>query len=224
MDSVAVLRAYEARPGSNPSADSKGELATSEVLAKAAIVLMYAPMLYRIVLDIVRTGRITGLFLLVMTSSVVIFTLLRHMPTRVDRTWLARAATLIGTTGTLLFRPGGTALVPDAYTAVASFAGLLITCAGLFTLRRSFGLVPANRGVVTAGPYGVVRHPIYAGYVLVHATFVLAYPTLQNLLIWVVTDTAMIVRILREEQVLAHDDAYARYRRDVRWRVVPGLF
>ena len=36
--------------------------------------------------------------------------------------------------------------------------------AGKVVLGRSFGLVPANRGIVARGPYLLVRHPIYAGY------------------------------------------------------------
>jgi protein-S-isoprenylcysteine O-methyltransferase Ste14 len=224
MDSLSVLNRFEARLSSKPATHIREGFPASETVAKAAILAMYGPMLYGIVLDVVRTGRVTGLFFLIMTSSVVVFTLLRHSPTQVDRSWTARMATLIGTTGTLLFRPSGIPLVPDAYTAVASFAGLLIAAAGLFTLRRSFGLVPANRGVVTGGPYRFVRHPIYAGYLLVHAAFVLAYPTPQNMLIWAVTDSAMLVRILREEHVLVQDPAYARYTQRMRWRVIPFLF
>ena len=52
-------------------------------------------------------------------------------------------------------------------TALISTVGLLFVIAGKITLGRSFGIVPANRGVV-AGPYTLVRHPIYAGYLLSH--------------------------------------------------------
>ena len=39
--------------------------------------------------------------------------------------------------------------MPDMYTAVLSGAGLLIIIAGKATLGRSFGLMPAHRGLVS---------------------------------------------------------------------------
>ena len=50
----------------------------------------------------------------------------------------------------------------------------MFVIAGKITLGRSFGIVPANRGVVTAGRT-LVRHPIYTGYLVSHLAF--AWPT-----------------------------------------------
>ena len=47
---------------------------------------------------------------------------------------------------------------------------------GKITLGRSFGVVPANRGVVVGGPYNFVRHPIYTGYLITHVAFLVANP------------------------------------------------
>ena len=52
-----------------------------------------------------------------------------------------------------------------------------IIIAGKLTLGRSFGLMPANRGVVSSGIYRFVRHPIYAGYLITHVAFLAAHPT-----------------------------------------------
>ena len=43
--------------------------------------------------------------------------------------------------------------------------GLLVED-GKLSLGRSFGLMPANRGVVSTGMYRLVRHPIYLGYLV----------------------------------------------------------
>jgi protein-S-isoprenylcysteine O-methyltransferase Ste14 len=102
--------------------------------------------------------------------------------------------------------------------------GLLIVIAGKLTLGRSFGIVPANRGVVTAGPYALVRHPIYFGYLLTHIAFVAANPTLSNMLIITIADAALVGRALREEQTLEKDERYQAYCRRVSWHVVPGVF
>ena len=42
------------------------------------------------------------------------------------------------------------------------------------TLGRSFGWLPANRGIVDTGVYRLIRHPIYFGYALGHLGFLLA--------------------------------------------------
>jgi protein-S-isoprenylcysteine O-methyltransferase Ste14 len=41
--------------------------------------------------------------------------------------------------------------------------------------------MPANRGVVSSGLYRLVRHPIYMGYLITHAGFLLANPTVWNI-------------------------------------------
>ena len=115
----------------------------------------------------------------------------------------------------MLFRSATTALTA---------CGLAVVVGAKLTLGRSFGLVPANRGVVDRGPYAAVRHPIYAGYLLSHVGFVLAHPSPWNLSVLAVADGALMMRALLEERVLLHDERYQAYCRRVSWHVVPGVF
>ena len=103
-------------------------------------------------------------------------------------------------------------------------AASLVVIAGKLSLGRSFGLMPANRGVVSTGLYRLVRHPIYMGYLITHVGFVAANPTLWNVLTLVGADIALLVRAVCEEQTLARDAAYRDYQQQVRWRVLPGIF
>jgi len=95
---------------------------------------------------------------------------------------------------------------------------------GKLTLGRSFGIVPANRGVVARGPYNVVRHPIYAGYLISHVAFLVANPGPWNATVVVIGDGALIARALMEERVLSADATYQAYCRRVGWHLVPGVF
>jgi protein-S-isoprenylcysteine O-methyltransferase Ste14 len=115
-------------------------------------------------------------------------------------------------------------LVPDLVTTFVAGIGLAIVITAKMTLGRSFGVVPANRGVVVGGMYRFVRHPIYAGYLIVHLGFALAHPTAWNLIVFAIADAALIVRALREERVLVTDRAYEAYCQRVRWHLIPAVF
>jgi protein-S-isoprenylcysteine O-methyltransferase Ste14 len=100
----------------------------------------------------------------------------------------------------------------------------MIVVLGKMSLGRSFGLSPANRGVVSTGMYRFMRHPIYFGYLITHVAFIAANPAGWNLLVLAAADIALMFRAVCEEQTLAQDPAYRAYMERVRWRVVPRLF
>jgi protein-S-isoprenylcysteine O-methyltransferase Ste14 len=92
------------------------------------------------------------------------------------------------------------------------------------TLRRSFGVAPANRGVKISGPYRYVRHPMYLGYGIGHIAVLLLMFWPVNLVTYAIGWWAQVLRILAEERVLSQDPAYAEYMRQVKWRLIPGVF
>lgn len=196
----------------------------SDFAGRAAISAWFVVFAVQIGAEFVRTGHLTGLLLLVSELLVVVLTVMRRPAVRVDRAWRTRIVALASMLGIPLLRPIGVGIVPDAATAAVSAAGLLLIIAGKVALGRSFGLMPANRGIVCRGIYRVMRHPIYAGYLVTHAAFLVAHPLGWNLLVLVASDTALLVRAICEERTLARDAEYAGYMTKVRWRVLPGVF
>lgn len=196
-----------------------------DLLARAVVCGLFLVLAVNLWGDFQRTGRLTGLLLLVSELLVAVFTLARRRTLDVDRSRIALLLTAVSVAGPPLLRTstqGG--LVPDALTVALSAVGLAIVVVGKLALGRSFGIVPANRGVVTAGPYGLVRHPIYTGYLITHLAFLAAHPSVGNLLIILIADAALIGRAFREEQTLEKDDRYQAYCRRVAWHLVPGVF
>src|SRR5262245_2978156 len=199
--------------------------ATRDLAARALVGGLFVMLSINLLADFVRTGHITGLLLLVSESLIVVLTVIRRRAQIVDRSSAAAIATTMSIVGPPLLRAGqAPGLMPDTMTAVMSAIGLLIVIGGKMTLGRSFGIVPANRGVVARGPYLFVRHPIYLGYVITHLAFVIAQPSPFNIAVVVVADTALIVRALIGERVLSSDVEYQTYCRRVAWHLVPGVF
>lgn len=196
-----------------------------DLASRALVAGLYLLLVRSVLADFLETGRMSALPLMASELLVVVFTLLRRRATVVDRSPASVVVTAISAAGPLLVRAGGAASgIPDFVTTVASTIGLAVIMAGKLSLGRSFGLVPANRGIVARGMYGIVRHPIYAGYLLTHAAFAVAMPQPWNLAVLAIADGALIARALREERLLVADEEYRMYCRRVAWHFVPGVF
>ena len=135
---------------------------------------------------------------------------------------------MLATTATaapMLVQPGAEPAKPIVVAGIAILiAGTCLHILAKLYLRRSFGIAPANRGVKVDGPYRLVRHPMYSGYLLTHVGIFLMMPTVFNVVIYVIGWTAQILRLLAEERLLAQDPAYRAYLDRVRWHLIPGIF
>lgn len=78
--------------------------------------------------------------------------------------------------------------------------------------------------LATTGLYGLVRHPLYLGWILL--VFGAPHMTSTRLVFAVVSTTYLIVAVFFEERSLIEEfgNDYRTYRQRVRWRMVPGLF
>jgi protein-S-isoprenylcysteine O-methyltransferase Ste14 len=222
--SLALTRsgtAYRVEPQPRPIPAQRDY---AELASKAVILTLFSVMAAAIGQHFLQTGHVTGLLLLVSEALVVVLTLVRRTAAVVDRSWKARTLTIFATFGPTLVRPAGTAMAPEAVTVMVSAMGLIVVVLGKISLGRSFGLTPANRGVVCTGLYRLVRHPIYLGYLITHLGFVVANPAGWNLAVLLTADAALMLRAICEERTLVQDPEYRAYVDRVRWRVVPGVF
>jgi len=196
-----------------------------DLFARVFVGALFALMSMNILNDYMRTGRVTGLLLLASESLVVVLTICRRRAQTTDRSVFAAVMTAASLAGPPLVRSAHmTPLAPDAVTALFSAVGLVLVIAAKVTLGRSFGIAPANRGIVARGPYRLVRHPIYTGYIITHVAFVMAHPSMWNIAIFLVADGALVVRALLEERILGGDEQYQAYCSRVGWHLVPGVF
>jgi len=169
--------------------------------------------------------RIT-LILLVITECMTLgYSLFSRVPVRRDWTPLAFVCSIGATYYFLAVQLApGIKLVPEAVGATVQTIGILWQLFAKASLRRSFGILPANRGIVSSGAYRFVRHPIYLGYLIGDIAFLLVNFGLQNLIVYVIEISLQYLRIVREEKLLNTDENYRTYRSKVRFRVIPGVF
>jgi protein-S-isoprenylcysteine O-methyltransferase Ste14 len=172
-----------------------------------------------------QTHRPLGVVFFAEQMWVVVAYLIRRPARTVSRRWGDWILAFGGTFGGVLFRPEGAH--PQWGISIGltlQLVGLAICVASFLALGRSFGFVAADRGLVRRGPYSVVRHPIYASYLLLQLGYVLQSISLRNALVMVFASGCNVGRAVVEDRVLATNDGYGAYRNHVRWRFIPGVW
>jgi protein-S-isoprenylcysteine O-methyltransferase Ste14 len=85
--------------------------------------------------------------------------------------------------------------------------------------------VAADQRVIDTGPYAVVRHPMYAGALVLIAGMPLALGSLVGLTTFPPFAAIIVWRLLDEERFLAgHLPGYATYRQRTPFRLIPHLW
>jgi protein-S-isoprenylcysteine O-methyltransferase Ste14 len=189
---------------------------------RAFFILLYAELVVRLWHSVMLQP--SNGIVLVSEGLVVCFIIIRRHAMMVTTRPLDWLVALISTALPMLIKAGGTSLAPTVVGTTFMLIGLLFSISSKLTLRRSFGLAAANRGLVHAGPYTFIRHPIYAGYILGYVGFSLNNPLSWNFASYVVAISLFMWRIMAEERVLSQDPNFVAYMQRVPYRLVPGLF
>lgn len=171
-------------------------------------------------------SRWTALLLLVAEGYTLLLVLVARRAVSRDMSPAAMLATVYATASVVLLAPQGTRhVVPELVGVVLQVASMAWQFTAKVFLGRSFGLLPAQRGLVMTGPYRLVRHPIYFGYLIGHVGFLLANFSWRNAAVLALAYVAQVYRIHCEEAVLAAGSSdYRGYQRRVRWRLLPFVY
>jgi protein-S-isoprenylcysteine O-methyltransferase Ste14 len=85
--------------------------------------------------------------------------------------------------------------------------------------------VEEGQPVISSGPYAFVRHPMYAGALVLIAGIPLALGSWCGVLLLVPFLAALLWRLLDEERFLGENlPGYAAYAQQVRYRLIPAIF
>jgi protein-S-isoprenylcysteine O-methyltransferase Ste14 len=172
-----------------------------------------------------HTHRPIGILFFAQQAVVVVAYLVRRPASAVTQRFGDWMLAFGGTFSPVLLRPDGAHPQWGLSAGLAlQLVGVLIALWSLTTLGRSFGFAAADRGLVSRGPYAIVRHPVYAAYVLLLAGYLFQSFSVRNALVALLAIGCDVGRIRAEERVLAQNPAHSAYCRRVRWKMVPGLW
>lgn len=159
------------------------------------------------------------------TSLTLLFLLRRpsRLTSQRPRDWFVAIA---GTFITYLYATRGNkpifpSLVPTGYFVMVTAA--FLSAIAVVSLGRSFGIVPANRGIKTKGLYAFVRHPIYSLYMLHDIGWNFNCFSGHNVCVFLLYCLLTYGRAKCEERLLRQDPAYQEYALKTRYMFLPGI-
>ena len=173
--------------------------------------------------EFLQSGETVSLLLVMRNAIIVSIFLLRHEGKASGKSihWVVAILT---TVLAFAFMTADTIpLIPVYYSNCLFLIGVTLSCYSVVSLGKSFGIVPANRGIVTRDIYRWVRHPIYASYIIMDIAIVLSAFSTINLLIFIIIVALFFVRTQFEEDFLRGDPQYLIYSGQVKSRFIPGV-
>jgi protein-S-isoprenylcysteine O-methyltransferase Ste14 len=115
------------------------------------------------------------------------------------------------------------ALAGDALVALGWLAIFFVFRENTFTA-ATIELAPGQR-VISTGPYALVRHPMYAGALVMLAGIPVALGSWWGLLIMAAILPALLWRLFDEEKFLARNlPGYVEYQNRLRFRLIPRVW
>ncbi|MGV0714046.1 isoprenylcysteine carboxylmethyltransferase family protein [Mycolicibacterium sp. XJ662] len=119
--------------------------------------------------------------------------------------------------------PPAISLVGNIAVAVGLMAPMLVVIQNNYA--GSTVQVEAGQRLASTGLYGLVRHPMYTGNVIMMVGIPLALGSYWALILVVPGFIVLAMRIRDEENLLREElDGYLEYMQKVRYRMVPGMW
>jgi protein-S-isoprenylcysteine O-methyltransferase Ste14 len=171
----------------------------------------------------IENPRLSVLLIVVVETTAAVFLLIRRNPDETEHSWQTWTTTTFGTIAPFLLRPiDATA---DIFIGqILQVAGFSMQLIALSSLNRSFGLLPAPRGVKSNGLYSWVRHPLYTAYLFTYVGYWINNQSVANAVIVVIGSAFLVMRIIYEEALLSKYADYVRYAKRIRWRLIPSVW
>ena len=195
-------------------------------LVNITVASFFSYYIYDILIRLSTGMSLTLLIALLFRNTSITLVFLLRRPSRLTSRnvgdWIAAiGGTFITYLYTSQANPISPYIVPTAYVIMIVTAFISTIC--IINLGRSFGIVPANRGVKTDMLYGIVRHPLYSLYTIYDLALISLAFSLHNCYICILHALFSYLRAKREENILIQDETYKEYVSKTRYMFLPGI-
>ena len=172
-----------------------------------------------------KTQSLAVLSIILVDSLILVLYLVRREPDALIGFPFAWFISIATTLLPFLFRPLQETILPELLNVgyYAQIIGALAIIGALLSLRTSFGIVPANRGVKKGGFYRLVRHPLYAAELFFFSGYILSNQSIANVGLLLLLFAGQYSRSRIEESFLINDPNYRLYMLSTRYRFIPGV-
>jgi protein-S-isoprenylcysteine O-methyltransferase Ste14 len=119
--------------------------------------------------------------------------------------------------------PASVSLIGDVLVAIGLGLAMLVIIQNSYAAANV--TVEAGQQLVSTGVYGLVRHPMYTGNVVLTLGIPLALGSYWGLLLFIPGLVVLVVRIRDEEDLLTHElSGYRDYTQRVHYRLLPYVW
>lgn len=143
--------------------------------------------------------------------------------------WIMTAAYLVSqiwiAIQLLFVIPNAPLYIIGIFLFVSGGVGRLYALTALGNSYNQYIAINKNSALKTAGPYAVIRHPLYLFYLVEMAGFLVMIPNIVSLAALTAVAAATLIRIRAEDKLLArrYGDRFAAYREKTR-ALIPYLW
>lgn len=112
------------------------------------------------------------------------------------------------------------------FLGIRLLAMTLVGASG-WTLGKAYDRVTRPHALITTGPYGYVRHPIYTAYIIFFGGSLLSLRGGVEYVVWLATAALFYsARMAAEDELLADTfgDEFDAYKQRVPWKLFPGIY
>lgn len=122
----------------------------------------------------------------------------------------------------------GEIIPSDPLLAMLLVVGVFLTAWAFYAMRTTkFSIlpeIPENAALVTAGPYRIIRHPMYTGIILIALALVVNEPSALRLIAFVFLAGVLLYKTELEERYLdKHFKEYGSYKAQTQ-KLIPFLY
>lgn len=170
---------------------------------------------------------VVNLVFIAQVSTMLVLIVVRRPHLAIDRNIFHQSVPMVAFFSNFGFFWWGAQTNSPALLTLAKIIALFSMAWGissLLSLGRSFGILIARRDIKTDWLYSVIRHPMFFSDIVFKIALLLRFPYWPNVGILAFGIACYVYRALLEEKFLSESEEYRQYMKQVRYRLLPGVF